>query len=54
MRQAIELTVEQLKKIHDQGFVYIQTSPGYFQRFTIKDLHISQEGLEKIKSGEIK
>ena len=54
MSQAIELTVDQLKKIHDQGFVYIQTSPGYFQRFTIKDLHIKKEDLEKIKRGEIK
>lgn len=54
MSEVIPLTVDQLKKIHDQGFVYIQTSPGYFQRFTIKDLHISKEDLEKIKRGEIK
>lgn len=54
MNQVFELTVEQLTKIKEQGFVYIQTSPGYFQKFTIKDLHIKKEDLEKIKRGEIK
>lgn len=53
MNQVFELTVDQLQKIKEQGFVYIQTSPGYFQKFTIKDLRISKEDLARIESGEI-
>ena len=54
MNQVIELTVEQLKKIHDHGFCYVEVSPCNFVRFTIKDLHIKKEDLERIKRGEIK
>lgn len=54
MSQVIELTVEQLKKIFDHGFCYVEVSPCNFVRFTAKDLHIKKEDLEKIERGEIK
>ena len=52
--QLFELTVEQIKKIRDDGFCYIEISPCNFVRFTIKDLRIKKDDLEKIERGEIK
>lgn len=53
MAVAIELTVDQLKKINDNGFCYIEVSPFNFVRFTMKDLRIKKEDLERIKRGEL-
>ena len=53
MAVVIELTVDQLKKIHDNGFCYIEVSPFNFVRFTIKDLRIKKEDLERIKRGKL-
>jgi hypothetical protein len=53
MSELIELTVEQIKAIDEKGFCYVQTSPMCFERFTINDIRIKKEDLERIERGEI-
>lgn len=49
MERMIQLTPNQIKKIRDDGFCYVQASPMHFIRITDKDLYIKKEDVEELE-----
>ncbi len=43
MSELVELSVEQITSIRDNGFCYVQVSPMCFQKMTHKDIVIKRE-----------
>ncbi len=48
MSVPIKLTIEQLEKIRDNGFCYVEVSPLRFIKVTKSDMYIDKEDYKKL------